>query len=356
MRALPRLGYYPAQLPDAFLAGVPALDGWARWDTAHYVAVARLGYGDPASPSPHGGVGFFPLYPLLMRGLVEIVGVAATPATLAVAGIVVANVSFLLAVPLFARLAADHVGEKAARQSVALLCLAPLGFFFNAAYSESLFLALAAGSLLAARRDRRWLAAGLAGLASGSRLFGLALAPALLLGAWRRGASRRDLLATAILSPLGALLTTLYLWVETGTAFAYFRAQATWGGWDDHVRAYAILFARHPGETFMGDPRHLIIILNVLLGIVALAALPSVWRRLDPSTALFTTLIVVVHAGFTWVSLGRYLLPAIGVWVVLGELVTRPRWRGWPRDVAFVTSAILLTLMTVLFSHGFWVV
>ncbi len=356
LRALPRLGYYPAQLPDAFLAGFPALDGWARWDTAHYVAVARLGYGDPTSPSPHGGVGFFPLYPMLMRGLVEVAGVAATPAALAVAGIVIANVAFLFAIPLVARLAADHVGEDAARQVVALLCLAPFGFFFNAAYSESLFLALAAGALLAARRNRPWVAAGLAGLASGSRLFGLALVPALLLGAWRRGASRRDLLATAALAPLGAVVTTVYFWVETGTPFTYFRAQATRGGWDDHLRAYVTLFTRLPGEALGGDPRHLVIVLNVLLGVVAVITLPAVWRRLDPATALFTTLIVVVHAGFTWVSLGRYLLPAIGVWVVLGEVLTRPRWRGWPRDLAFATSAILLTLLTVLFSHGFWVV
>ena len=356
VRALPRLGYYPAQLPDAFLAGVPALDGWARWDTAHYVAVAQLGYGDPASPSPHGGVGFFPLYPLLMRGLVEIAGVAATPAALAVAGIVIANVSFMVAIPLVARLAADDAGEAAALQAVALLCLAPLGFFFNAAYSESLFLALAAGSLLAARRDRRWLAAGLAGFASASRLFGLVLVPALLFGAWRRGAPRRDLWATVTLAPLGAVLSTAYLWVETGTPFAYFRAQATWGGWGEHVLDYATLFALHPDEALGGDPRHLVIVLNVLLGVVALGTLPAVWRRIEPATALFTTLIVVAHVAVTWVSLGRYLLPAIGVWVVLGEVMTRPRWRGWPRDVSLVASAILLTLMTVLFSHGFWVV
>ena len=63
LRAIPRLSPYPEQLPDSFLPDNPALDGWARWDAAHYIAVAQYGYGDPVSPSPDGGVGFFPSTP-----------------------------------------------------------------------------------------------------------------------------------------------------------------------------------------------------------------------------------------------------------------------------------------------------
>src|SRR4051812_6393530 len=74
LRAFPRFDSYPEQLPDSFLPQHPFLDGWARWDASHYVAVAQLGYGNPASPSPHGGLGFFPLYPLLMRAFVAVSG------------------------------------------------------------------------------------------------------------------------------------------------------------------------------------------------------------------------------------------------------------------------------------------
>ncbi|MDP9369667.1 MAG: hypothetical protein M3Q03_15575, partial [Chloroflexota bacterium] len=75
LRVFPRLDTYPAQLPDSFLPGHRMLDGWARWDAAHYVAIAGGGYGGD-NPSPHGGVGFFPLFPLLMRGAVELVGLS----------------------------------------------------------------------------------------------------------------------------------------------------------------------------------------------------------------------------------------------------------------------------------------
>ena len=356
LRALPRLGLYPAQLPDSFLPEHPAWDPWARWDTSHYVAIAQLGYGDPVSPSPDGGVGFFPLYPLLMRGLIELSGVAATPGALAVAGLILANLAFLVAVPMLARLTADQLGDDAGRQAALLLCVAPFGFFFNAAYSESLFLAISLGSLLLARGDRFWPAAILAALASATRLVGLALLPALLLLAWRRRAPRRELLTILIVSPLGALAYAAYLAWAVGDPFAYFRAQATWGDWNDHVRFYASLFLLHPRDALFGDPRHLIILLNVATGLLFLALLPRVWRLLDPGTALFTTLLVLVQGAATWVSLGRYVLPAFGVWIVAGALLTRPRWSGWPRDAIIAASAILLATLTVLFGHGFWVV
>src|ERR1700710_1844712 len=68
LRIFPRFAFYPVQLPDNFLTNHPFLDGWARWDASHYIAVAQFGYGSAANPSPGGGAGFFPLYPILTRG------------------------------------------------------------------------------------------------------------------------------------------------------------------------------------------------------------------------------------------------------------------------------------------------
>lgn len=356
LRAFPRFAPYDGQLPDSFLANNPGLDGWARWDTAHYVAVAQLGYGDPASPSPDGGLGFFPLYPLLMRLVVALPGVEPTSSAYAVAGILISNVCFFVAIALFARLGSQLVGRQAALNAVLLFCVAPFSFFFNAAYSESLFLVLLLATLLLGNQERWWLAAIAAGLGSATRLVGLALAPALLYLAFRRGAKPRDLLVTALVSPSGAALYFLYTWWKHDDLFAYFTAQSEWGGWSEHVRFYAELFVTRPREALGGDPRHLIIILNVALLAMFVALLPMVWRRLDPCTAAVTVLLVVIQGAFTWVSLGRYLMPAVGVFFVAGLLLTRPGLRGWPRDALFASSAIALSLLTVLFAHGFWVV
>jgi hypothetical protein len=356
LRAVPRLDLYPAQLPDSFLPRHPSLDGWARWDAAHYIAVAQFGYGDATSPSPHGGLGFFPLYPLLMRALIAVSGAEATSGAYAAAGIVISNLCFFVAVALLARIAADFAGERAAVDAVLLLCVAPFGFFFQAAYTESLFLLLALLTMRFGDRQRWWLAAAAAALGSATRLIGLAIGPALLYLAYRRGAKPRDLLAIAVISPSGAAAFFVYCWLKFDDLFAYFSAQSEWGGWDEHVRFYAEMFATRPREALSGDPRHLIILLNVALLALFAALLPLVWSRLDRGIAALTTLLVLVQGVTTWVSLGRYLMPAFGVYIAGALLLTHSRLAGWPRDAIVASSAILLSLLTVLYAHGFWVV
>jgi len=356
LRIFPRFAFYPVQLPDNFLTNHPVLDGWARWDAAHYIAVAQFGYGGGGNPSPGGGAGFFPLYPILIRGAAGLFGFAPTPCALAIAAIAISNVCFFISIALFIWLGRDQIGDEAARQAALLICVMPFGFFFNAAYSESLFLMLSLLCLVLAR-DQRYAMAGLvAGLASGSRLVGLALLPAMLYMAYRRGAFRRDYVVMLLLAPSGLAAFLIYSWRKFGDPLAYFYTQSEWGGWNEHVRHYAELFIRHPKQTLTGDPRDLIVLFNVALAVVFVACLPAVWKRLDPGTALFTTLLVVVQGIMTWVSLGRYILPAVGVYFVAGALLSKPRWSGWPRDVIVIASTLALALLTVLYAHGFWVV
>lgn len=354
-RVIPAPDWGYAKLPDRFLPAHPLLDGWARWDAAHYVALARFGYSE-ANPSIDGGFGFFPLFSLLMRALVEVAFFPVTDGALAIAGIIVANAAFLAAVALVARWSAAAFGDAAARTTVVLLCCSPFAFFFSAAYSESLFLLLAVGALMLARRERWVLAALVAGLASATRLVGIALLPAILLLAIRRRASLRDMLAIAAIGGHGLIAFSLYQVWRAGSPTAYFAAQANWGGWHEHVRVWAERFAGDPRGALAGDPRNLIILLNLAMLVLALALLPRVWRRLDPATALFTTLLVVGQGAMTWVSLGRYLLPAIGITLVAGQWLSARPSAGWLRDAAIVGGAMTMTILAVLFALGFWVV
>ncbi len=354
-RVLAKLPRYPAQLPDQFLSDHPSLDSWARWDTAHYVALARYGY-STANPSDAHGLAFLPLYSLLTRALVSISGVGRTDAAYAVAGLVVANVCFLIAVALLAKMSGRILSGHTAVYPAMLLCVMPFSFFLNAAYSESLYLTLCLGALLLAL-DGRWLAAGgLGAFASATRIAGLALAPALLWAAWKDGVRGWRLIATGLLPMGGFAAYSLYTAIRHGDALAYFHAQKYWGGWDDRVRFYAELFIRHPRQALQGDPRHLVILLNVLTALIFLALLPLVWKRLPPAIAMFTVVTVIVHFSIAWVSLGRFLVPAVGIYLVLGAIVASPRWSGWARDALFTTLAILLATLTILFGRGFWIV
>ena len=354
-RALPRLELYPAQLPDSFIPNHPSLDGWARWDAAHYVALARFGYSE-ANPSDGNGLGFLPLFPLLMRGVVRLSGATPTDSAYAVAGLIIANVCFVIAVALLAKLSSRILSGHTAVYPVMLLCLMPFSFFLNSAYSESLFLVIILAALLLAL-DGKWLGAGAVGaLASLTRLAGLGLAPALLWGAWKDGVRGWRLIATGVLPFGGFLAYSIYTTLWHDDPLAYFTAQQNWGGWNEHVRFYAELLFQHPKEALQGDPRHLVIVLNLLLALSFLTILPLVWKRLPPAIAMFAIVTVIAHVIVTWVSLGRYLLPAVGVYLVLGAMVASPRWSGWARDALFAVLAILLTTLTILFSRGFWIV
>jgi hypothetical protein len=356
LRAVPRLPSYPTQLPDSFLPDHPFLDGWARWDASHYIAVARYGYGDPASPSPDGGIGFFPLYPLLLRAIGMITGQGDSNAGLAVIGIVLSNLLFLVSVWLFARLATELLPVDGARWAGRLFAVAPFAYFYSAAYTESLFVLEILAAAWFARRGQWWRAAIIAALASATRLVGLAVIGGLLYGAWRGRRRVPELIGLGAVGASGLVAFLLYLWVRFEGPLAYFETQEEWGDWRDHVWYYIELFVTRPREALSGDPRHLVIIGNVALALICLALMPTVVRRLDPTIAGITVLLVVGQFAITWVSLGRYLMPAIGIYLATALFVYRGQDRAWLREGVLAVSTIIMTGLAILYAHGFWVI
>jgi Gpi18-like mannosyltransferase len=155
----------------------------ARWDSVWYLAIARDGYADAPD---HAKAAFYPLYPLLVHAGGWVVR------SQLVAGILVSLACFLGALVLLHRLAAIELGQAHARGAVLLVAFFPTAFFFSAVYSESLFLLLSVGTVLAARRGR-WAWAGIAGgLAAATRNSGvLLLVPVVLLFLYARATGWR---------------------------------------------------------------------------------------------------------------------------------------------------------------------
>jgi hypothetical protein len=162
--------------------GVPGVDatpitpGWHNLivqgnhaDALWYQRIASGGYraDDPSAA-------FFPLFPMLARGLGWI-GIPAFPATL-----LLAQVAFFGALVVMHALTRRELGEQNARRAVRYLAVFPTAFFFLSPFTESLFLLLALLTFWFARTGRWWWAAAPALLAGLTRSVGIVLCAALL--------------------------------------------------------------------------------------------------------------------------------------------------------------------------------
>ena len=198
-------------------------DTFAQWDSQWFLHIVRHGYDSKQATA------FFPLYPLVVRGVSEVLRSDVA------AALVVSLAAGTVAIVILHRLARPLLGAAVATDSVLLLALHPVAFVFTAAYSDGLFLALAAGSFLAATRRQSLLAGVLGGLACATRLVGLALVPTLAVLLWSRG--RRGVLALAplVLLPVAVGAYALYLDHHLGDAWAFVNAQGVY--WQRHVHA-----------------------------------------------------------------------------------------------------------------------
>src|SRR5919204_3665155 len=146
----------------------PVLAPLARWDSVWYLRIADSGYGDS---SPRAA--FFPLYPLLVRGVGTLFG--GSHGALLAAAYLISLAAFLGALALLHRLAEFELGRRLARPTLLLLAVFPAAVYFGAPYAESLFLLLAVGAFYAARTGRWAWAGACAALASATRSAGLLL-------------------------------------------------------------------------------------------------------------------------------------------------------------------------------------
>lgn len=320
---------------------------WSHWDGDWYAAIALKGYWfNPLTRE--GSVAFFPLYPFLVRALNLVVP------DVALAGVLVSNACFLLALVCLRSLASRLFDPRTARYAIVLAAAFPFAFFYTAVYTESLFLLLATASFLAAERDRWWLA-GLAGmLCAMTRLVGVALAPALLVLyfvriGWRAGRLRPNVLAISLV-PLGLLLFMGYLHLRFGDAWAFYNAAL--GGWQRYNVFVEGLERLNPLSFVAGD-YDIVYSLNFAIGVVFLAAVILVWRVVGPAYAVFSLIAAAIPFSSGLESLGRYMAVVFPVYVAVARcLVQHPL----ALRLLAATSAALLGLLSALFANGYWIV
>lgn len=200
-------------------------------DAVYLLGIAADGYHAEPVREAFRDWAFFPLYPLVTR-TVSIF----TLGNVAVAGVIVSNVSFVAALVVLYRIAAAHLDHGRALRSLAFVAFAPGAVAFAMAYTDSLFLLLAAAGVLAAEQRRWWLMALLYWLACLTRFQGLVLGIPLAIliaesnGGWRSMASwRTPRLLWLVAGPLGFGVFAGYLGATFGDPLGMLHAQEAWG-------------------------------------------------------------------------------------------------------------------------------
>jgi hypothetical protein len=343
---------------------------FARWDSVWYLAIAQGGYDHEATRTA-----FFPLYPLVLRGLGVIIG------SELIAGVLVSLIAFAIALLLLYRLVALELDTRLAQVTVMLVAFCPMAYFFSAVYSESLFLALSVGCILQARLGR-WAWAGVLGaLGAASRNSGIALmVPIVLLFLYGpradRPASRRPVtrlerlapryqitpaLAWAGLVPLGLGAYVGWLALTTGDGLTPFHVQQVWfrhfagpfGGmwtgavaaWDGlrqllHGPAPPLYFTKAGGDPLMVAGQNLMLFGFLVLGI---AGVIGALRRLPIAYGAYTIAALALPLSYPvspqpLASLPRY------------EVVLFPlfMWAAWWLERRRLTMAAVASLAVLL--------
>ena len=319
---------------------------WERWDTIEYLTIARHGYDTDESRRL---LVFLPLFPWSVRLLGWITG------DYLVGSLVVSSLASLAVAVLLDRLVRlDHPRELAHR-AVWFLFIFPTSYFLHVGYTESLFLALVLGSLLAARRGH-WLAAGLLGALAGlTRINGVIIIPTLLVEVliqYRTTRRWRWQYLWIGLASLGFAGYLLVNYLAAGDPFAFRDAQeayatgrtSTWP-WLNMRDLIGSIDWYGPGEASTGRATELLFVLLGLAGTVV------TWVMLRPSYGVWMSgnWLLFVSTGYI-LSVPRYTLVLFPLYILFAWLAARKDWFA----AITVGSLLHLALATAQFAMGRW--
>jgi hypothetical protein len=287
-------------------------DRLLAWDGGWFVRVATEGYPhtytyDSSGQMLGNGLAFFPVYPLLIRGL-HTLGLDAGSAALVISWTAAAAAAMLLYL-----LGTDLADRRVGLALMLLFVAAPMSVVLSMGYSEAVFSALVIGMFYAVRRQA-FLVAGVLGLGAAlTRPTGLAAAVGLAVAAVlaiRAGTARWRAAVGALLALAGVPAYLLWVAARVGDLNAWFTIQtAGWGttfdwgasSWDFvHV-------AFHQGTGWVQVSIALILV--TAIGAAVLALRHGLWPPLAVYGVL-ALILVVGQAGY-YHSKPRLLVPVL---------------------------------------------
>lgn len=289
--------------------GVAATFGWEvfdAWDSVHYRAIATTGY-EYANDHKGYNLAFFPLFPLIIKGLMGF------GLSFEIAGTLVNNLAFLAGLYcLYFWIKKQH-NIQAARWSTLVLAWFPASIFTSVIYTEGLYFLLSTAAIQAFDQQQYRQTAFWGALATATRPTGIALIPAFLIAA---RVERRPFIAyiAALTTAAGIVLFSLYCAIQYGDPLAFIQAQRgwrssvgfDWQGWWKMLMQISVGTANWK-HGLIKDPVH-----PILFGVI-LAIGYTLWRQRQRLGAIKTGYGFAALVLFLWLLAGDPLINTITV-------------------------------------------
>ena len=324
----------------------PWLDIWGVFDSGWYLSIAVHDYqaelSSAAATVGQANYAFFPLYPLLIRGLASIVG------DHYLAGIVLSNICLLLAcISLYklVRLDSDH---STALASIRYLLIFPVSFILSGVFTESLFLLLAIMCFYYAKRSH-WLLVGISVfLLALTRSVGiLAFIPLLYEYVRQKDFKVRRLrpdMLFLMLIPLGLFVFAVHNYLLTGDYLATVHIQET--GWG-HQMTNPLLFL---SDNLRGD--NILLRFEACFVVTLLVLLNAFYRKIGFSYWLLAMGALIFPLATASPSMPRYSLVVFPIYILLAKLARN----NWLDQTLTAVLCLFQGWLMVFWSNGFTLV
>ena len=348
--------------------------GLVRWDSRYYLQIATTGYSKADNAS---NAAFFPLYPLMVKGLAKV-----STLSIATAGLLLSNLLFLIALAYLYALTRQEFDDAVASRAVFYLAAAPAAFVFSAFYADSALVTFCIMCFYYAHNGRWGLAALMGAAASASQMSGFLTAVFIVMeGLRQQGAAfiphpwgwRRQIAAlwanlrliprawTAILAAVGTaagwLSFMLLLQRQVGDPLAFIHTNAGWGrgiSWDWLPRLVTnTIGGLQFGENLLAGQFNANNFKDVAALAIFLPIVAAVMIKLPAPYGWFTFLVyMLAPISGSLESMRRFVLWLLPCYMLLGVWGKRP----WVDRVIIAVSLPLQAYLTILFSHWYFAV
>ncbi len=314
-----------------------------------------VGKGYEYIPGKESNIGFFPLYPMLIKVF------SAVFHNELLIGYIISNVALLLAaIYLYKLIELDFKDQRVAVKTVFYMMVCPMSFYFSIIYAEGIFLALSIASIYCARK-KQWLAAGALGFFLAlSRSLGVVIIIPLFFEYFDLdfGALRLDLkkikgdILYLLLPPMGLLAFMFYAHVRFNNAFAYFHSQSAHPQRAMSSRGFVSIFTTLKTLKFYPPFWDITFIGAIILALLTICYLA--FRRARMSYVAYAVILVFLYlSSGVLESIPRYISVVFPVYLGMALLAIR---HDFFDRIFTIFSIMLLTLFTILYANGYWIV